>query len=134
MEEQTKEAKELLKRIGKKIYDRRKEKNLTQEQLADLLGMTASGFAKIERGASNISVSRIAEIAKKLETDMNDLINIEKGDLLINCNGNFNLHNATMHVYEKNPTEIELLKSAFTDMQKAMEMVVKKLELLEKGK
>jgi transcriptional regulator with XRE-family HTH domain len=134
MEAQTEESKELLKRIGKKIYERRKDKNLTQEQLAELLGMTASGFAKIERGASNISVSRIAEIAKKLEMDMNDLINIEKGDLLINCNGSFNMHNQTVNVYEKNPTEIELLKSAFTDMQKAMEMVVKKLELLENGK
>jgi hypothetical protein len=85
-------------------------------------------FAKL-----NISVSRIAEIAKKLEMEMNDLINVENGGLLVNCNGNFNMHNQNVNVYDKNPTEIELLKSAFTDMQKAMTMVVQKLERLEKG-
>jgi transcriptional regulator with XRE-family HTH domain len=129
MEKLDKETQDFLKEVGKKVYEKRKEKQLTQEQIAELLGMTPAGYAKIERGLSNFSISRLMEIAKKLEIELDEILQAKETSIFINSN---NFKNNQSVVYnEMQPTEIELLKSAFTDLQKAMTMVIQKLEVLD---
>lgn len=53
--------------IGQQIRIIRQAKGLTQENMADLLSMSSSGYAKIERGESDISTSRLLKISKVLE-------------------------------------------------------------------
>lgn len=127
MENLDEETKEFLTKIGKKIYEKRKEKRLTQEQLGELLGMTSSGYAKIERGLSNFSISRLVEVAKKLDVELGDILQEKETTIFINSDFGNNKGQITVN----QPTEIELLKSAFTDLQKAMSMIVEKLEILE---
>lgn len=59
--------KEKLQIIGKQIAKYRKEKKLTQNQLADLLDISREHLAKIETAKRGISLSLIFEICNKLE-------------------------------------------------------------------
>lgn len=53
--------------IGKKIRHIRKEKKITQKQLADSLGVHESSITKYEKGTTDIPLSKIKKIAEALE-------------------------------------------------------------------
>lgn len=50
-------------RIGALIYEARKKKNLTQQQLADKTGTTKNYISRIENDASDIRLSTLMGIA-----------------------------------------------------------------------
>ena len=61
------------KKLGKNIKKRRKELNLTQQQLADCLGISLNFMGKIEVAFSKPSLDTLIEIADKLNTTVSDL-------------------------------------------------------------
>lgn len=54
--------------VGRRIRQRRKSLGVTQEQLADSLGLTFQQVQKYERGANRVSASKLYEIAVALQT------------------------------------------------------------------
>jgi transcriptional regulator with XRE-family HTH domain len=52
--------------VGLRLRMRRKEMRITQERLAETLGLTFQQVQKYERGANRISASRLWEIARML--------------------------------------------------------------------
>lgn len=73
--------------IGKRIKDSRDKKGITQEQFAERIGVSAAYISKIERGKTPISLDRLAEICKILETEPEYIIsgaNKEATDFLQN--------------------------------------------------
>lgn len=60
--------------IGKFIAECRKEKQLTQIQLADKLGITNRAVSKWETGKSIPDVSIMLELCDKLEISVNELL------------------------------------------------------------
>lgn len=60
--------------FGKRVRHKRKEKGLSQEALADLAGIDRSYMGHIERGDQNITLTKIFQIAKALETSPHHLI------------------------------------------------------------
>jgi len=60
--------------FGEKVRQIRKEKGLSQEALADLAGIDRSYMGHIERGDQNITLTKIFQIAKALETSLHNLI------------------------------------------------------------
>jgi transcriptional regulator with XRE-family HTH domain len=56
--------------VGERIRARRTELGLTQEQLADALGVSYQQIQKYETGANRISAGRLFEIARKLDVDL----------------------------------------------------------------
>lgn len=64
----------LLRTIGLTIRALRRERDLSQEALADLAGIDRSYMSSIERGLRNISVLNIARIAKALDVPVRDLL------------------------------------------------------------
>ena len=65
-----------LKFIGKNIARIRKEKNLSQEDLAGLCEIDRSYLSEIENGHKNMSVMILIKIAKALNTKVGDLIDV----------------------------------------------------------
>lgn len=57
----------LLKKIGDRISEKRKEQNLSQGQLAFEAGLPLMQISRIERGKVNSSISTLSAIAKALE-------------------------------------------------------------------
>ena len=53
--------------VGSRIRLRRKLLGVSQEQLADSLGLTFQQVQKYERGANRVSASKLYEIAKTLQ-------------------------------------------------------------------
>jgi transcriptional regulator with XRE-family HTH domain len=58
------------KLIGTRIRKLRESKDLTQENMADELDITAGAYAKIERGETDPSVTRLKQIADILKVDV----------------------------------------------------------------
>lgn len=57
------------KRIGEQIRLIRLSKNLSQESLAEELGLSVSTFSNLERGTTEFTVSRLLEVLKILDVD-----------------------------------------------------------------
>lgn len=68
----------LYKHLGKNIKKRRKELNLTQQELADRLGLSLNFIGKIEVAFSKPSLDTLIDIAEKLETTVSELANFSK--------------------------------------------------------
>lgn len=54
--------------VGRRLYARRRELKLSQEALANRVGLTFQQVQKYERGTNRISAGRLYEFAKALET------------------------------------------------------------------
>ena len=65
-------------KIGKFIANRRKQKNLTQMQLAERLGITDKAISKWERGIAMPDTSIMLELCDILGISVNELLNGEK--------------------------------------------------------
>lgn len=65
-------------KIGKFISELRKEKNLTQEELASKLGITKNAVSKWERGLSMMDVSLLKPVCDILEISIVELLNGER--------------------------------------------------------
>ena len=70
----TKEERELYKGIGNRLLSRRKELHYTQEQMAELLGVSTGFYGMLERGEKAPSIERLVLIYEKLGTDITYLL------------------------------------------------------------
>lgn len=68
---------ELTIQFGQLVRKYRKERNMSQEQLALLCNMDRSYLGRIERGEVNPTLEKIYEIAKALNILMKDLIPVD---------------------------------------------------------
>lgn len=64
--------------LGKKIYELRKRNNITQEQLAKAIGVSTPAVCKWETGVSMPDISLLAPLARKLNTNLDDLLSFEE--------------------------------------------------------
>ena len=62
------------KKIDAKIAALRKDRKLTQEQLAEKVGITVQYLGTIERRKANTTLNRLDKIANILSCSSNDLI------------------------------------------------------------
>ncbi|WNQ09680.1 helix-turn-helix domain-containing protein [Paenibacillus aurantius] len=63
----------ILKLIGKRIRDLRKEKGLSQEQLGELANLNYTYIGGVERAETNISVLNLTKIAHALNVGVIEL-------------------------------------------------------------
>ena len=68
-------------KIGKFIADCRKEKKITQEQLAEMLYITDRAVSKWERGLSLPDADKMLDLCNILGINVNELLNGEKLDM-----------------------------------------------------
>lgn len=64
----------MLKKFGKNVKIERVKKDLTQEQLAEIMGVSQNYVASIERGKENMSLGKILELSKSLNVDIETLL------------------------------------------------------------
>ena len=70
------DKKTLLKKFGKNVKIERIKKDLTQEQLAEIMGVSQNYIANIERGNANMSIFKLYELSSFLGTSLEKLIAI----------------------------------------------------------
>jgi len=67
----------ITQRIGAKIRLHRTAKNWTQEELAEMIGSTASYIGQIERGEKNIRLDTVEKIITALDLSIEQLFDNE---------------------------------------------------------
>lgn len=95
-------------KIGRFISERRREKNLTQMQLAEKLGITDRAVSKWENGRSLPDSSIMLALCKELDISVNDLL---CGEVVSMENYNKELENKLLEVVkEKEKADKHLLQ------------------------
>ncbi|MET3969077.1 helix-turn-helix transcriptional regulator [Bradyrhizobium sp. S3.9.1] len=64
--------------IGEKIRGYRNKRNVSQEELGRMLGVSFQQIQKYEKGANRVTSSRLQQIAKIFECDVADLLPEQK--------------------------------------------------------
>jgi transcriptional regulator with XRE-family HTH domain len=67
----------ILQKFGSRIKELRSAKGITQEELAELSGLSRQYIGDVERGTRNISLVNIHKIANALETTLSKLLDIK---------------------------------------------------------
>lgn len=73
-ERKPKVERELYKNIGNRLLVKRREMHYTQEQMAEVLGVSTGFYGMIERGEKAPSIERLVIIYEKLGTDITYLL------------------------------------------------------------
>jgi len=63
--------------VGQNIKKIREDKNLTQQQIAELIHMHRSNYSKIESGQREISVDALNKIAKYFGMTIDQIVNFD---------------------------------------------------------
>lgn len=66
-----------MEKIIKKIAEIRSKKGFSYENMAHDLDLSTSAYRKIETGETKLTVERLVDISKILETPLNDLLETE---------------------------------------------------------
>ncbi len=77
---------DIKKTLGKRIQDFRKSRNLTQEQLAEFIGIDTISLSKIETGRNYPTAENLAKIATIFNVEVYELFiddNIKSNDELL---------------------------------------------------
>lgn len=112
------------------IRELREERHWTQEQMADKLGLTRNGYAKIERGESMPNLERLDEIAELLGVKVIELLKLDNKNVVCQISENYsnNYYNNDQNLI----SEIEKLKLTASHKDEIIAQKDKEIELLRK--
>ena len=68
---------DFIERVGKRVVEIRKRKNISQEDLIERTGLTLSQIGRVERAEINTSISMIALIANSLGVHPCEVMDVE---------------------------------------------------------
>lgn len=77
--------------LGERIQSIRKSKNMTQQELADKIGVKRSVVSKYENNSVNISVDTIEKIANALGVETSELL-YEQSELMAQLTRMYDMH------------------------------------------
>jgi len=80
----------LKEQIGLKVKQLRTIKNWSREQMADKIGISVAAYGCIERGKTDISVTRLARLAEIFEITLFDLLGITEKNVFNFITGTHN--------------------------------------------
>lgn len=122
--------------IHDKIRVMREINQWSQEEMAEKLEMSTTGYAKIERGQSNINIEKLKQIAQIFNIDMVDLITAHDKSFFFSI-GDYN-HNTNSHNIgydeklvlenEKYKALLEAKDSEIIALKQVVELLKKQIE------
>jgi transcriptional regulator with XRE-family HTH domain len=115
--------------LHEKINFIRKLNGWSREQMAEKLNMSVNGYAKIERGETNIKLSRIEEITKVLGIKEQDLFGFNENIIFGN-----NSQNTYINSSEALALELEYKNKEITQLQKQINNLEEIISLLKNNK
>lgn len=115
-------------KINEKIRFLRESKSLTQDEMADRLGMSTNGYAKIERGETRLTIPKLEQIVEVFDTDILELMSLgERNVVYFQESGNNHSLNIINPTSQDLASEIIQLKQTISHQQ---EMLSAKNELI----
>ncbi len=126
-----------MKTTQENIRQLREKNKLSQDDMAEKLGMSKNGYGKIERGQSDLSLTRLEQIANIFEIDVTELIKTSDKEMAFIIGEN---HGGVMqNNYNSEQVEIEKLnliishqQEKINDLQKIITQKDEYIDLLKK--
>ncbi len=112
--------------ISENLQKLRKNHELSQEQMAELLNMSKNGYGKLERGESKITVEHLQNIANVFKIDIADLLKEDRDFTLLLGDNYTNCANR----YYNNTHELEKLQLIIAHKDELLTQKDKEIELL----
>ena len=107
-------VRDIKQNLGKRILELRKQKNLTQTELAQKASYTLIGISQIERGLKFASETMITKLCNALECEPQDLFNFQAQQKILTEHQKkllFSLED----ILKRNPEYIETIFKYTTD-------------------
>ena len=106
--------------VGTKIKKHREERGITQEYIANEMGITQSTYGRLEKSDKKLSVDRLTEIAKILDISISVLFGEKANNIIHENNGdNAQSHIGTIVLQDKD--YIASLKEEIIFLRKMLE-------------
>ena len=112
--------------VNEKIRLVREAKGWTQEEVADKLQMSNNGYGDIERGDTDVKLSRLLQLAELFEIKPTELF--EPNDKISNVNFKINRQRNSFYVNSSN--EIETQKFIIEQKDKEIALLKRIIELI----
>ena len=97
--------------VNEKVRLFRELNQWSQEEMAERMNMSVTGYAKIERGETNLSLHKLKQIAAVLQIDLIDLVSPnDNGVILVGGENNQNHFRNNYYGGQSAEFEIEKLK------------------------
>lgn len=119
---------------SEKIKIMREMNQWTQEEVAEKLGMSTTGYAKIERGQTNVSVEKLKQIAQVFNLNVAQLLDDDERFVICSIGDNHSNYNNYFGTNEKLSLENEKLKQLLNAKESEIEALKKVIALLENAK
>ena len=114
-------------KVCEKIKHLRQAQNLSQEDVAEKLGMTANGYGGIERGEVDIKLSRLQQLSELFGVELIELLNKTEQNIFNFSDTQNNCHIGSRLVEDvKLKCEVEKLQMEVAYLKDIIELIKSK--------
>jgi transcriptional regulator with XRE-family HTH domain len=117
--------------LHEKICLLRRVKGWSQEEMANKLQMSLHGYSNIERGGTDIQLSRLEQIVQIFGIELKDLINFDEKSVFMNNIASPNSHNY-INTAENCQHELEKARMLLEQKDKEIGYLKEIIELMKK--
>lgn len=122
---------EMKMNVNEKVRFLREARGWSQEEMAERVGLSVHGYSKIERGETQLNISRLRQICEVLNYDMLELMTLgEKNVVYFQESGNNHSINIINPTSENLVSEIATLKQTISHQAEIIEMQKAQIETL----
>ena len=104
----------------------------SQEEMAEKLAMSAGGYAKIERGETQLNIPRLEQLATIFKVDMWDLLKSGNNGMVLQINEGDSGGDIALYASSDMAMKLELLNQELKHCREMLEQKDKEIELLRK--
>jgi transcriptional regulator with XRE-family HTH domain len=112
--------------VGERIKKLRELKNFTQQHMAQELNLSLSGYGKIERNETDISISKLEKISAILGVDINTILSFDEKHIF-NFTNNQTANGIVQNQYTTQTELIEELIEQYKNENSYLKELVKTL-------
>ena len=102
----------------------------SQEEMAEKLAMSAGGYAKIERGETQLNIPRLEQLAAIFKVDMWDLLKSSNNGMVLQINEGDSGGDIALYASSDMAMKLELLNQELKHCREMLEQKDKEIELL----
>lgn len=121
-------------KIYEKIRELREVNNWTQEQMAEKLNLSITGYAKIEQGKTRLTLERLEQLSELFNIDIIDFIKNEN-DIYFQYNENGTNHQGNIYNLYDNEKEyqhkIDKLSMIVEQQQQMLTLMMQQIDELK---
>lgn len=118
--------------INEKIRMLREFNHFSQEEMAEKLNISTTGYAKIERGERGLNVAKLEKIASVFGIEVADLVSVNDKSIVYLIHENSHHHNNNNYGSEELAHEIDKLKLQLAHKDELLGQKDKEIQALQK--